>query len=114
MVKSAGKITQDEHLDAAKASKIVDGILVPGEVVDLTANDISTAGRLVKTGSLLRIQVAADTYVAFGDSTIAAVDATTSPAIKLPAGYHLLVSTADFIRASANASRLEILEQEEN
>lgn len=99
-------INQIEHVDQAGARLVMGGVLVPGDVI--TA-DVSVASVLVGVGSILRIQVGADTYVAFGDDTLGAVSITTTPAIKLPAGYHLVVATDDFIRASASFTRLEVI-----
>ena len=106
--KGPSKILQDEHLDEANAQKVVSGILVPGEVV---TDDISSAGVLVKKGSLLRISVSSTTYIAFGASTIGAVSNTTSPGLELQSGVYLVCATDDYIRASADADRLEIIEQ---
>ena len=104
---------QIEHIDSAGAKMVIGGVLVAGTLIP-AASDISTTPYQVKTGTLLRIQVAADTYVAFGDEPAsaplnAAIDATTSPALKLPAGYHLVVATGDFIRTSANPTRVEMI-----
>jgi len=104
---------QIEHVDSAGAKLTLGGVLVAGTVIP-AATDLSTTPTLVKTGTLLRIQVAADTYVAFGDEPAAAplsgtIDATTSPALKLPAGYHLVVATGDFIKTSANPTRVEMI-----
>lgn len=99
--------TQIEHVSSAGAKLVMGNALVAGIVV---TDDVSAAGVLVDTGSILRIQTSADTYVAFGTSpAMSAVDVNTSPAIKLPAGYHIVVATDDFIRASAAFTRLEVI-----
>lgn len=87
--------------------RVTDGVLAPGKVI---AQDISAAGVYVKEGSLCRIRVSSATFVAFGLVDIAAVSVTTDPGLELPvAGTYLVVATGDYIRASANAARLEVL-----
>jgi hypothetical protein len=104
-------VNQVEHIDSAGAKLVMGGVLVAGDV--MTA-DPSAAPVKVLAGSILRIQVSADTYVAFGDDPTAsplsgAISSSTSPAIKLPAGYHLVVATGDFVRMSAAPTRCEII-----
>jgi hypothetical protein len=97
---------QVEHIDSAGAKLVYQGCLVPGQVI---TDDTSSAARLVGAGSILRIQVGADTYVAFGDDQLGAVTASTSPGLKLPAGYHTVIATSDWIRTSAALTRLEVV-----
>lgn len=104
-------VNQVEHIRQAGAKLVMDGVLVPGDVV---AADTSAAGVLVKAGSICRIQVTADTYVAFGPDSIAAVTSSTTPALKLVGvagrdGVYMVVATDDFIRSSAALTRLEVL-----
>lgn len=100
-------INQVEHVRSAGARLVMSGALVAGDVV---TDDVSAAGVFVGAGSILRIEATADTYVAFGNSAaMAAVDSSTSPAIKLPADYSLVVATDDFVRASAAFTRLEVI-----
>ena len=83
------------------------GVEVPGEVI---TDDLSAGWVEVGEGNILRLQVGADTYVAFDDkNTGGAVSATTSPAIKLAAGYHKIICTCAYVRLSANATRAELL-----
>ena len=98
---------QVEHLAEAGAKIVTMGVIVPGNVV--TA-DTSAAVALVKIGSILRVTVTADTSIAFGDSTLAAVTASTSPAALLGPGTHLVVATDDYVRTSASVKRLEVIE----
>lgn len=102
------KIKQAEHLDDAQSRRVTKGILIPGRVI-APAVSIVTAGREVGKGNICRLEVSADTYVAFGEGDIAAVTIATTPAIKLAAGVHLIVATGDFIRASLVQVRLEII-----
>lgn len=81
---------------------------IPGKVI---TDDLSSAYTQVGEGNILRVEVAADTYVAFDTQTGgAAVDGTTSPALKLTAGIHYVVCAHDFVRMSANPTRVELLE----
>lgn len=112
-------IQQIEHIASAGAKLVMSGALVAGEV--LSASDLTAAaasgGVKVIVGSVLRIQVSADTYVQFSnidndttDSPLtSAPDATTSPALKLPSGYHIVVATGDFMRCSASPTRVEVV-----
>jgi uncharacterized protein (DUF2237 family) len=103
------KIRKLVTLSTVDVAQALQSLKVPGKVV--TAN-LSTGWTEVGRGNILRIQVAADTYVAFtdieGDSS--SVSVTTSPAVKLPAGDHYVLCQAKFVRASANPTRVELLE----
>jgi hypothetical protein len=99
-------LNQVEHIDEVGARAVMGDVLAPGIVI---TSDTSAAGVLVGKGSILRVQATADTYIAFGTDAIGAVSSTTSPGFKHPGGYVLLNATDDFIRSSANVTRLEIL-----
>ena len=75
-------------------------------------DDISAAWVEVEKGSLIRVQITADTYFSFSENDKGAVTVTaaTTPGLKLSAGYHYIVASCDFIRASANPSRIELLQ----
>jgi hypothetical protein len=73
--------------------------------------NISTTWTEVGSGNIVRIVVSADTYIAFSDdNAAAAVTSSTSPGIMLVTGESYVVSTAKYIRASANPTRVEILD----
>jgi hypothetical protein len=100
-------LNQVEHIFNAGAKLIMGGVLVQGTVI---TDDPSSAPVLIGIGKVLRIQVAADTYLAFyPDDSAVTVDSTTSPALKLPAGYHLVVATDYFLAMSAAPARLEVI-----
>lgn len=105
-------VPQVEHIHQAGAKLVMSDVIVPGDVI---TTDTSAAGVLVKVGSICRIQVTSDTYVAFGPSdTMAAVTSATTPGLKLVGvagrdGVYLVVATDDFIRTSAAVTRLEVL-----
>ena len=81
---------------------------VPGEVM---TDDISAAYVKVGEGNILRIQTTGDTFVAFSDlDSGGAVSVTTNPAVKLVgAGVHYVMCQCDYVRASANPARIELL-----
>lgn len=80
----------------------------PGEVI--TAN-MANAGVIVKSGNILKVHVAVNTYMAFGhDATIEAVSVTTSPALLLTPGEHYVVCLGDYVRCSTNPTRVELLD----
>lgn len=83
-------------------------VKMPAKVL---TDNISAAWVKVGTGNIVRLQVSADTYVAFDDDGVGgAVSATTSPAVKLEEGYHYVVCQSEYIRASANPVRIELHE----
>lgn len=88
--------------------KVTGDVLSQGRVV---TEDISAAGVLVGEGKMIRIRVTAQTYIQFGKvSTMGAVTSGSSPALELnTAGTYLVCAEFDYIRASANAARLEVL-----
>lgn len=79
----------------------------PGIVMPV---DISSAAVKVGASNVIKIHVTADTYVAFSDdAAFGAVSVTTSPAVMLPAGMHYVLCAGEYIRASANPTRIELL-----
>lgn len=83
-------------------------LTVPGEVI---GPDLSSGWTLVGEGNILRIQAAADLYVAFDDKStdVTAISVATTPAVKLPAGYHYVLCQSDYVKMSAAATRVELL-----
>lgn len=106
--KGPGIITQEQHSDSTRAKVVTEATLAQGIVIP-PASDISAASVQFE-GTLVRFEASADTYVAFSIAPIGAVSITTSPAIKLEVGIHLLrvPEGFTFIRASLNAVRLEV------
>lgn len=100
---------QDEYVLSANARKVMNDVLVPGAVI---TDNISSGGVAVGKGNLIRIRVAAATFVAFSDDpAIGTVSSTTNPGLELPvAGTYLVVATGKYVRASANAARLEVVQ----
>lgn len=78
---------------------------------DVITDDISLAWTEVGEGNIVRVICGADTYFAFSDDTAGgAVSSTTTPAVKIQSGEHYLICSARYIRASANPSRIELLD----
>ncbi len=116
-IRGQESINQVEHVASAGAKLVMSGALVPGDVLDLT-NSTVNGGMKVGVGNILRIQVAGDTFLEFSnidtdttDSPLtAAPSATTTPALKLPAGYWIVVATGNFMRCSTAPTRVERVE----
>jgi hypothetical protein len=105
---SSTKVRKLVTLNTVDVAQALQALKIPGKVI--SAN-ISTNWADVGQGNILRIQVSADTYVAFSDDTSgSAPSVTTSPAVKLPAGDHYVLCQARYVRASANPTRVELLE----
>ena len=102
--KGAGKLNQDEHVDCALARATME-VLAPGEVITPSTDWIK-----IGQGCLVRVEVTAETYIAFAeDTTGGATTVATSPAVKLPIGYHVIRATETFMRASLAPARIEVL-----
>ena len=103
------KVRKLVTLSTVDVAQALQSLHIPGKVI--TAN-LSSAWVEVGRGNILRIQVSADTYVAFtdidGDASV--VSATTSPAVKLLAGDNYVLCQAKYVRTSANPTRVELLE----
>lgn len=83
-------------------------VKLPGKVI---TDNISTAWIKVGKGNVIRLETEGVTYVAFSaEDDDGAVSATTSPAVKLDAGFHYVVCQDDYMRASAAVTRAELHE----
>lgn len=74
--------------------------------------DISAGWVHVGIGNIVRVVVAANTYIAFDDADLGAgvaVSATSNPSVMVVTGEHYVIASGDWIRASANPTRVEIL-----
>jgi hypothetical protein len=95
---------------AVDVAQSVGGIEYPGEVI--TA-DLSAGWVWVGRSNIVKIHTSADIYVAYSvestDPSI--VSSTTSPAVLLKGSVepHHVLSQSDYIRASANPQRVELL-----
>jgi hypothetical protein len=106
---SSTKIRKLVTLSVVDVAQALQALHVPGKVI---TSNLSSAWIEVGQSNILRIQVSGDTYVAFSDieGDASTVSVTTSPAVKLPAGDHYVLCQARFVRASANPTRVELLE----
>lgn len=103
------KVRQMLTKNVQEIAQALAAVKLPGKVI---TDDISAAWVKVGKGNIVRLQVSADTYVAFADDgTGPAVTAATTPAVKLASGeYHYVVCQSDYIRASAAPARVELHE----
>lgn len=109
-VTSSSTIPQVQHVDEWRLHLVSQGAVGQGTVL---TDDLSAGPVFVRAGTLLRVQVAADTFFAFRADVAdlsGAVSASTSPGLKLPAGYHLVVASEDYVRASVNPTRVEAVQ----
>lgn len=105
---SLNKVRKLVTLSTVDVAQALQSLCIPGKVI--SAN-MSTGWLEVGQGNILRLQVSADTYVAFSDDTSGgAVTASTSPAVKILTGDHYVLCQAKYVRASANPVRIELLE----
>jgi len=105
---SLSKVRKLVTLNTVDVAQALQSLKIPGKVI--SAN-MSTNWIDVGQGNILRIQVSADTYVAFSDNLSGSVPSvSTSPAVKLQAGDHYVLCQAKYVRASANPTRVELLE----
>lgn len=109
-------IVQAVFIDEGGSNKVSDCLPV-GE--NVTATDMATASSQVGQYSVLRVRITAATYIAFAaDADKAALDAATinaaysaGPCIELfSAGTYLITCPLNWVRASAQPARVEILE----
>jgi hypothetical protein len=95
-------------LNVVGIAQALQSLHIPGKVI--SAN-LSTGWVEVGQGNILRIETASDTYVAFSDDTSGgAVSVTTSSAVKILTGDNYVICQAKYVRASANPTRVELLE----
>jgi len=108
-------MTQKNKLRKQLTKNIVDigqalvSLSVASKVLDVA--DVF-AGTKVGEGNIIRIEITADTYVAFSDEAgISIPTVATTPAVKLiGAGMHYVVCQCDYIRTSIAITRAELLE----
>jgi hypothetical protein len=105
---SSNKIRKLVTLNTVDVAQALQSLHIPGKVI--SAN-MSTGWIDVGQGNILRIQAGADIYIAFSDNTSGGVpSATTSPGLKLLTGDHYVLCQSRYVRASANPTRVELLE----
>lgn len=106
---STTKIRKLITLSIVDVAQALQSLHVPGKVI---ASDLSASWVQVGQGNIIRMQVSADTYVAFSDveGDTSTVSVTSTPAVKLPSGDHYVLCQAKYVRTSANPTRVELLE----
>ena len=94
--------------NVADIAETLQTVRIAGKVI---TDNISSAAVKVGSTNILKLHVSADTYVAFSDDpAFGAVSVTTTPAVLLPAGMHYVICTGEYVRASANPTRIELLQ----
>lgn len=106
---STTKIRKLITLSIVDVAQALQSLHVPGKVI---TSDLSAAWIQVGQGNIIRMQVSADTYVAFSDveGDVSTVSVTSTPAVKLLSGDHYVLCQAKYVRTSANPTRVELLE----
>lgn len=105
---SSTKVRKLVTLNTVDIAQALQSLCIPGKVI---STDISAGWVEVGQGNILRIQTAADIYVCFNEEAIGgAPTVATSPAVKIIAGDHYVLCQAKYVRASANPTRVELLE----
>jgi hypothetical protein len=106
---SNNKVRKLITLSIVDVAQALQSLSVPGKVV---TSDLSAGWVQVGQGNIIRMQVSADTYVAFSDveGDASTVSVTSTPAVKLLSGDHYVLCQAKYVRTSANPTRVELLE----
>lgn len=105
---SKNKIRKLLTMNVVDIAQGLQSLHVPGKVI---ADNVSSGWVFVGQGNIIRVHVSGDTYFAFAEQSSAnTVSVTTSPAVKILAGEHYIVCQHDFVRASTNPLRIELLE----
>ncbi|CAB4125075.1 hypothetical protein UFOVP53_56 [uncultured Caudovirales phage] len=105
---STNKIRKQFTMSIVDCAQALQSLHVVGTVI---TDDISAAWVEVGQGNIVRVVLTADTYFAFSDDdAAAAVTVSTSPAVKLGSGESYIITSAKYIRASVNPSRVELLD----
>jgi len=105
---ATNKIRKQITMSMVDVGQALQSLHIIGTVI--TA-DISTGWVEVGENNVLRVVLAANTYFSFSnDNTAPAVNSTTSPAVMLLAGENYLITSAKYVRASANPTRTELLD----
>jgi hypothetical protein len=105
---SKNKIRKLLTMNVVDVAQGLQSLHVPGKVVP---DNLSSGWVFVGQGNIIRVHVSADTYFAFAEQSNAnTVSVSTSPAVKILSGEHYIVCQHDYVRASANPLRVELLE----
>ena len=105
---STNKIRKQFTMSIVDCAQALQSLHIVGTVI---TDDISAAWVEVGQGNIVRVLLTADTYITFSDdNTSPAVTVATSPAVKLVSGEHYIITSAKYVRASANPSRIELLD----
>ena len=105
---ATNKIRKQITMSLVDVAQALQSLHIIGTVI--TA-DISAGWVEVGQGNVLRVVLGANTYFSFSDdNTAPAVSSTTTPAVMLTTGENYLITSAKYVRASANPTRTELLD----
>ena len=102
----AEKRSQLNYNEISKATKQLDVLPIPYA----NFSDATTAGVLVKKGTLCRVFGTTNDFIAFGPVDVATPTSSTQNAAKMSQAVHMIVATDDYIRCSATVTRVELIE----
>ncbi len=106
-------VTNGSNIRKALSKNVVDVAqsLVSLEVAGDIITDNLTTLTEVGLGNILKVVLAAQSYVVFADDSGSSIvaDVNASPALDLPTGTHYVLCTGDFIRMSVNPTRKELI-----
>jgi hypothetical protein len=104
---ASAKIRKFFTMGIVDCAQVLQSLHVPGAVISA---DISAGWVEVGANNIIRVVVSANTSIAFSDdNTLGAVSSTTDPAVMVIAGESYIITTAKYVRASANPVRVELL-----
>ena len=103
----SAKIRKFFTMTIVDTAQVLQSLHIPGAPI---SSDISAAWVEVGAGNIIRVVVGANTSIAFSDdNTLGAVSATTNPSVMVIAGESYIITTAKYVRASSNPTRVELL-----
>lgn len=104
----AEKRGQFSYNEMAKSGKEMTVVAAPFKVIDAAG---ATAGALVGKGNLCRVFGVAASLVRFGASNPAGIPiATDQDSIQLGSTVEIIVAADEFIRTTADVTRIEVVE----
>jgi hypothetical protein len=104
---ASAKIRKFFTMSIVDCAQVLQSLHVGGSPISA---DISASWVEVGAGNVIRVIVGANTVIAFSDdNTDGAVTTTTDPAVMVVTGESYIITTAKYVRASANPTRVELL-----
>jgi hypothetical protein len=105
---ATNKIRKQITMSMVDVAQALQSLHIIGTVI---SSDISAGWVEVGQGNVLRVVLGANTYFSFSDDDSSpAVNASTTPAVMLTTGESYIITSAKYVRASANPTRTELLD----